>query len=84
MFDVTEFYVPRKCTECGEEISDLSVKGLCKRCWNRLYQQKKREQRVLNGLCPKCGNPKSDDGFRECESCREKWRQYCRERRSVG
>lgn len=30
----------------------------------------KREYRISNGLCITCGNPKNDDGFKNCEQCR--------------
>lgn len=44
-------------------------------------------QRIEDGLCPKCGQDKPDDGYVNCPECRESQRKYnraYRERRFVN
>lgn len=63
------------CQKCGGE--PIHGKRLCHTCIKRDGDRRKRreQERYECGLCVKCGDVREDDRFRNCLSCRIKYRE---------
>lgn len=89
-----------ECVNCGKQDDRTRKGlTLCEHCaavnsanYARVDKAKKRAARkkayikkVQNHICPRCNKPLSEDYFfTVCESCRERYKEYCRKKKTAG